>query len=181
MRARGRGPRRDLPRALTTSAIPTQGVSESSRSTLAAAAKHWDAMRLSNPECSVLFPKPWSEIEVATATSMDTYARYAFYLFNYKKNTVGDTLDASSIINYTSALLNDAKNRFIHEAGVSVATTKFFECLIPNSTSDIAKQWGRLKGVSLAGIASRAPSRSAQHYCCCCSQRTCDGLLCSVL
>ena len=99
MRARGRGPRRDLPRALTTSAIPTQGVSESSRSTLAAAAKHWDAMRLSNPECSVLFPKPWSEIEVATATSMDTYARHAFYLFNYKKNTVGDTLDASSIIN----------------------------------------------------------------------------------
>jgi hypothetical protein len=52
---------------------------------------------------------------------------------------------------------------------VSVATTKFFECLIPNSTSDIAKQWGRLKGVSLGGIASRARSRSAQHYFCCCS------------
>ena len=107
----GRGPRRDLPPALTTSAIPTQGLSESSRGTLAAAAKHWDAMRLSNPRCSILFRKPWSEIEVATATSMDTYARYAVYLFNYKKNALGDTLDASSIINYTSALLNPVHPR----------------------------------------------------------------------
>lgn len=148
MRSGGRGAGRRVAPSVSMSAIPLQGVSSSSQSTLKVAKRHWEAMRTSAAELATLFPKSWDEVDVVTATNLDTYARFAFYLFNYKKNAAGDTLDASSIINYTSALLNDAKNRFNNTPDVSAATSKFFECLIVNSTADIAKKWCCLKGAS---------------------------------
>lgn len=102
-------------------------------------------MRTSNAALRADFPNKWEDCSVAVLTNMDTYARFAFYLFELKKKG-GDTLDAKTIVNYTSALLNNAKNRLYHEKDVTPDTIKFFECLIVGSTSDIAKKWGRLKG-----------------------------------
>jgi hypothetical protein len=125
-------------------AIPTAGASRSTVAALSAAKMHWDKMRSSSAELSSAYPKASSGLTVVT--SMNTYARCAHYLFEYKKASNGDTLDACSIINYMSALMIDAMNRFLHEADATGATVKSFECLTVNSTSDIARKWNASKG-----------------------------------
>jgi hypothetical protein len=128
-------------------ALGSQGGSESWHGQKKNVVRIFDVkFRTSTPELRAEYPQPWAATQEWKLCERPVYERYShFLLFTYKIETgenVGAPLSCDSVVNYTSALLNLAKDKF--KAIGSNATRTFFNCL-DGGSSDEAKWWHGLK------------------------------------
>ena len=146
--------------------VATKGVSSSTKSTLATARTHFDGGFRAIPAIAAKYPRKWDSCLESELTTLMTYAEYAHYLIYAHKTRSQDMLSAQTsqsffrayfvqrthdptrhqplaVINYSSALLVDAKNRL--SASPSAQTVEFFKCLVYENKTPGSEQWARIK------------------------------------